>query len=246
MRKFVLLVTAVALFIAGSAIGGSSIAGAAGSSASNANGAGSDDANTAVHIRRRGHRGPRGRRGRRGARGATGPAGPAGATGATGATGPQGPVGPPGNTGAGGTGGGGGVVPTEFRGNSGAPVTVLFNGQGMTVEIDCSSLNVARLRSQQENGFAAATYVNLDDNVNAGGTPTDSAIGAGQGRESSDNDFDNNDAVALSTPGDDDIYQGTFGYSGSGNQVVTGVYITSINSATAQGNCVFAGNLNRD
>jgi hypothetical protein len=159
-------------------------------------------------------------------------------------------------------------VPVEFRGNTGAPVQLLFTGNGMTIEIDCSSTNTARLRSTLDDGFAKSTFVRSGENP---GIDADGIVDAGDALQiadeyhhrSIDANFDFNNLVLLTTPmggpapmvipsdevaPPDGIYQGTFGHTTqtSTAQEVTGVYLASININTSPGNCVFIANLNRD
>ena len=238
MRKVFMLLVLASLAVVGTAIGGSAVAGAAGSSASGASASG-DQATAARRRGRRGRRGPRGRRG------------------AAGPSGPQGPVGP-----AGGTGGGspssGGVVPIEFRGNAGTPLQLLFLYGGVQVEVDCAAAagtRGARLRSTAENGVAMANFDVADADGPAGTVGRDNfATNRDEPNivnvwQTSDGDFDNNDRIDLSGPGTpqtDGLFKGFFSFSGAAGTVVTGTYVTSIAYATAQGDCVFVGNLNRD
>ena len=249
MRKFSLAVTAVALFIAGSAIGVSS-AGAASGSSKASSGEGSSDGPKANEARRRGRRGPRGRRG------ATGPAGPpgpqglpgprgfggTGPPGPAGATGPAGPAGAAGATGPAGPPGPAGAVKIRQTVSQGTPLATVSLGNGLNVELNCATLITSQLRFRptadtvngviQVNALADATRTGVQQGL--------TATGDGSTGTAADNDFDAGDSIDVST-----LFQqssGTFVYSATGGAVISGSFLVA--NTTVQGDCVLVGTAN--
>jgi len=214
------MLAAIAALVAMSIGSTGTAAGAAGASASAAGG------DQATAARRRGRRGPRGRRGARGPAGATGPAGPAG------------PVGPAG------TGGGGGVVITEFRGNLGTPLQVLYFANGVAVEQECTNVGVARLRSTAEDG-TASTHFASQTLAASTGAPVNVDGGAGTAAfMASDVDFDVNQFVFLGVAAR--VTQGVWSHSSLAQNLSTGVYQSNVGLTSPQGDCVYIGTVNRD
>jgi hypothetical protein len=145
-------------------------------------------------------------------------------------------------------------VPVEFRGNTGAPIQQLFVANGVAIEIDCSSTNTARLRSSAEDGFAKSVFSeDHATSTDGDGIVEDADDQSTTMQYSLDTDFDFNNLivlteVAVGNSGQPGIYEGTFAHTTNFalSNVVTGVYLASINTNTSPGNCVFVGTTQRD
>ena len=183
MRRIVLLLGAMGLFVAGSVMGGAWAIGASGGS-SDSKASGGDGAQTA-----QARRGPRGKRGKTGKPGPIGPIGPRGPQGPGGSQGPQGPQGPQGVQGVQGPAGGGLRVLMQASGPS--PVTELISVGSHRILGGCTA-GFPELRSQTTvdnatvkglgDGTGAKNYTEDDDFdigdtlTHTNGTTNDSAV----------------------------------------------------------------------